>query len=359
MALCLSALMMPRPGIAQVEELKPEPPLVQQMLQEGWTKVAEGVLQRSGSEGAVETFTYGEEGTRWTARRLEARLAFLRDEHASHPSEELAGILQSLETALIETDENLKNGTAQAEVVSPDEMDNCTISYWATAVAKERTGSTAPGTEANATAYFHSNCGHLGNSYAYAYARATAGTVTTTKTQEDPKYNGSWVDSAASATAPGNLDCYSEAYGRTWSPGLNINYEVSQTNYACPDAPAPLTVSISGPTDVWLSDSYPCETVTWTASASGGTPGYTYQWYLGTSTTVVGTGSSFSKQYCYANERVDVTAKATDSAAVTAQATFTTWIYYEPSCGSNCACSTTGESSEPGTTAYPVVCPYQ
>ena len=74
-ALCLSLIMMARPSMAQVQELKPEPPLVRQMLQEGWTKVAEGVLQRTQEGGQTETFTYGEDGLRWTARRLEARLA--------------------------------------------------------------------------------------------------------------------------------------------------------------------------------------------------------------------------------------------------------------------------------------------
>ena len=327
-ALCLSIALSAGPGFAQAEEIKPEPELVRQMLQEGWIKVAEGVLQRT-EWGPVENFTYGEDGIRWTARKLEARLEFLEKEYESNPTEELAGVIESLEGQLIETNQALDTGMAQSEVVSPDELADCAISYGATAAADPETGSSAPGVKANATAYFHSDCGQIGNSWAFAYAKATAGTVLTTKSQEDPKYDGSWVDSAASANAPGGTDCYSEAYGRAWSPQLNINYEVSDTNYSC-SAASPVTASISGPTDVWLDSNHYCETVTWSASATGGSGAYSYKWYLGTGTIVVGTGSSWSRTYCQTNRRVDLRVVATDtsSPAKTDDATFTTWIHY-------------------------------
>lgn len=226
-ALCLSSAL-------SAQEIKPEPELVRQMLQEGWTKVAEGVLQRT--DGQVETFTYGEDGLRWTARKLEARLELLEKEYASNPTEELAGVIESLESQLSETDEVLASGAAAAEVVSPDELADCSVSHSATAAADPETNASAPGAKANATAYFHANCSQIGNSYAYAYARATQGTVTTIQIQEDPKNDSSWADSAASASAPGNADCFSEAYGRAWSPELNISYEVSDTNYSCSNA---------------------------------------------------------------------------------------------------------------------------
>jgi hypothetical protein len=340
--LCLSIAL-------SAQELKPEPELVRQMLQDGWTKVAEGVLQRA--DGQVETFTYGEEGLRWTARKLEARLEFLEKEYASNPTEKLAGIIENLKSQLVETDLAAKNGTAQQDVVSPDELMNCSISYWATGAADPETGST--GVKANATAYFHSNCGHIGSSYAYAYARATSGTVTTTKIQEDPRNNSSWVDSAASASAPGNYDCYSEAYGRTWSPQLNINYEVSDTNFSCPTPVEPVSVWIDGPTDVWLDNYSACKIVTWYANPSGGTPGYTYQWYLNGGTTVMGSGSSFSKKFCQANQRADVRVVVTDSGypAQSGEATFTTWVYFEQSCTSGCNCDQ--DPREPA-----MLCPY-
>ena len=327
-ALCLSIALSAGPGFAQAKEIKPEPELVRQMLQDGWTKVAEGMLQRA-EPGKVETFTYGEDGLRWTARRLEARLELLEKEYASHPTGELAGIIESLESQLIEADEVMTSGAAGAEVVSSEELMDCSISYGATAAADPESGPSAPGTKANATAYFHAGCGEIGSSYAYAYARAMAGTVMTTRSQEDPKSDSSWVDSAASASAPGSLDCFSEAYGRAWSPELSINYEVSDTNYSC-SATSPVTASISGPSDVWLDVNHTCETVTWSASATGGSGAYSYKWYLGTGTIVVGTRSSYSRTYCNTNKRVDVRVVATDTSSPVKSddATFTTWIHY-------------------------------
>jgi hypothetical protein len=89
--------------------------------------------------------------------------------------------------------------------------------------------------------------------------------------------------------------------------------------------PNPLTVSISGPDTVEVWSSTECVGITWTASVSGGTPGYTYSWYIGTSTTVQGTGSSLYKVYC-GPRSIDVTVSVSDSAANTGNATFNTRI---------------------------------
>ena len=352
--ICLAALVSARPGFSQqLQPLQNDPPLVIQMLQEGWDKVAEGVLQRTAGSGKVETFTYGEKGLRWTARQLDARLEFLENEYDAHPSTDLARVIASLKAGLIEVDQNLKGGVGQAEMPTGEDLDACTISYDALAAADGITNySQAPGTLASASASYSSNCGQIGNSYAYAYARATAGTVTTTKTQEDPKYNSTSVASAAAVSAPGGSDCYSEAYARAWSPTLNINYEVSDTNYNCPYAPPPLSVSISGPSYVYLDDYTYCTTVTWTASASGGVPGYSYAWYIGG--YYQGSGTSLSNTYCGTSERVDVSVAAYDSASQSASNSFTTWIYYEPSCSYGCGCLVDG-----GTNSYnmrPPIC---
>jgi hypothetical protein len=53
------------------------------------------------------------------------------------------------------------------------------------------------------------------------------------------------------------------------------------------------TVTINGPTYLGVDT---CTTYTWTASVSGGTSPYTYQWTW--NGTAVGTGSSYSRQYC-------------------------------------------------------------
>jgi hypothetical protein len=352
-ALFVSILLPTRASQAQqVQPLEPE--LVRQMLQEGWQKVADGVLQRTTDDAQTETFTYGEEGLHWTARRLETRLGFLQNEYNNHPSEDLARLIESLKAQLIDVDNSLKAGLGQAEMPTSDDLAACTISYDAQGTATYLTSS--QGTTANANASYSASCGQLGNTYAYAYARATAGTVTTTKTQEDPKYNGISLSSAAAASAPGSTDCYSEAYARAWSPALNIDYSVSQTNYSCPAPAPPFSVSISGPTDVYLDDYTPCQTVTWTATPNGGTPAYTYDWYIGG--TYQASGSSFSKRYCRTNASVTVTVQAHDSGSPIQYASnsFTTYFEYYQSCTSSCGCTlqSTPGTSDPDMT----VCPY-
>lgn len=358
-SLCLSIITMARPSMAQVLELKPEPPLVRQMLQEGWTRVADGVLQRNGEGGQTETFTYGEDGMRWTARRFETRLGFLQSEYDAHPSEDLARLIASLETQLIELDQNLKNGTAQAEIPSPNEITDCSINYGASAVPYYRTGADAPGTIANASANFSASCGQLGNTYAYAYARATAGTVMTAKSQEDPKLNGTALSSSASVSVPGGIDCYSEAYARAWSPALNINYEVgTYTNSSCPPAPQPVNAYIDGPYDVYYNDySNTCSYVTWTVYPSGGTPGFSYNWYI--NSVYQGSGNSLTKYYCQSNQRLDVRADVYDSAGQSTSAYFTTWLSYERSCTSYCGCPYPyAQSFESPSSPNRPICPY-
>jgi hypothetical protein len=336
-ALFVSILLPTRASYAQ--QLQPlEPELVRQMLQEGWQKVADGVLQRTTDDRQTETFTYGEDGLRWTARRLEARLGFLQNEYNSHPSADLAGIIENIKAQLIDVDQSLKAGLGQAEMPTGEDIAACTISYDAQASASALTSS--QGTAASAYANYSSTCGQLGNTYAYAYARATSGTLTTTHIQEDPKYNGTSLTSTGNVSSPGSTDCYSEAFARTWSPTLNIDYSVSQVNYSCPPPVSPFSVSASGPSDVYTDDYTPCQIVTWTATPSGGTSPYTYDWYIGG--TYQASGSSLSRKYCGFNGSVTVTVYAHDSSSPVqyANSSYTTYFQYYPSCSSNCGCNT-------------------
>jgi hypothetical protein len=102
--------------------------------------------------------------------------------------------------------------------------------------------------------------------------------------------------------------------------------EAAKTSTIDPPTP-PLATTISGPTQADLDYYTPCSTLTWTASSTGGTPGYTYTWYIGT--TQVGTGTSYSQSYCRTNTTVNVKVVAKDSANTTAQDTHTTVIYYD------------------------------
>ncbi|HEV2855152.1 MAG TPA: carbohydrate-binding protein [Thermoanaerobaculia bacterium] len=234
-AFCLMILCA-RSGSAQALAT-PEPEWVSRMLEEGWQKLQEGVLQRNPGEGRVETFTYGEEGLRFLAQSLEARVSSLDREYAVHPSPELGRILTTLKGELAQADTSL--GAAQPEPFGGSSLAaGCGPSLTAHAFADPLSGSQAPGVAANADASFQSSCGDLGNVYSYAYARATAGTTMTVRSQEDPRSNGTSLASAAAAGVGGPLDCYSEAYARAWSPALGLSYEASDTNFACP-GPSP------------------------------------------------------------------------------------------------------------------------
>jgi hypothetical protein len=326
-------------GMAQL--LVPQDPQwLLDMYEQGWQKVQEGVLQRSVGEGQIETFTYGEEGLRWTAESLKKRIVNLQHTYDQYPSQELADVLTSLRSQLGVAISQLTNG--QVEGPAPEQMENCDISYGAHANPTYLTGSAAPGVTASASAYFHNNCGYYGNTYAEVTVEAATGTVFTHKYQNDPKFGGTWLDSAASLSLSGSSQCKSSAYARAWNDNPSFGYEASLVeNYSCP-VPAPTTY-ISGPSDVSTDSFYPCADVTWTANPSGGTPGYTYNWYIGGA--YQGSGNQLTKQYCYTNTTVNVTVQVFDSGTPqqSAQASFSTNIYYfENYCYNNpytCECN--------------------
>jgi len=361
--ICLSMLTIARPGAAQLQPLNTEPELVSQMLQEGWQKVAEGVLQRNGEGSQVETFTYGEEGLRWTARRLEVRLSHFQSEYDAHPDPKLAAVIESVKNELVEVDQNLRGGAGQVEMVSPGEMSDCTISYGAHAYADPLNGNEGQGVKASADAYFHNNCGYLGNIYAYAYSKATQGTLTTIKLQEDPKNYSTWIDSAAASSAPGNTDCFSEAIARVSVPALGIsNYESYDANYECPVPVTQVSASIDGPYEVYLDSYYtPCQYVTWYAYASGGQPGYGYAWYINGS--YQGSGTSVTQYVCGPSRTINVQLTVNDSIGQIANAYFTTWVYYQNSCTSRCGCQQPypyyQQELEPNNSSPQIICPYE
>jgi hypothetical protein len=311
-------------GSAQaLQPLQPqEPAWLTQMYAEGWQKVQEGVLQRT-TGGQNETFTYGEEGLRYQVEKLKVQVNLLQQFYNQNPSPELGKAIDHLQNQIGIANARLSGG--QVESPATEQMDNCDISYGAHAYATFLTGAQAPGVSASADAYFHNNCGFQGNTYAYAYVQAASGTVFSTKTQEDPKY-GAWIDSAAQWTLSGSTNCSSSSYARAWSDSLNISYETSAQNSYCPVPPP--SVFISGTSNVYTDNYNPCQNATWTASVSGGTPGYTIYWYIGG--VYQGSGSQFTKQYCYTTTSETVTAMAYDSGSPqqSGQGSYTTNVYH-------------------------------
>jgi hypothetical protein len=327
-----------RAGFAQLQPLQPQDPdWLVRMYEDGWQKVQEGVLQRGEGGTQVETFTYGEEGLRWHVAQLEEKVSFLESLYNNQPDPDLADVIDHLRGEILASNARLESGDV-GEAFAGEQLDNCDISYGGHAYADPLGGSQAPGVTANASAYFHNNCGYVGDTFAHAYVQATTGTVSSTKTQDDPKYGGAWLDSAAQWSLGGSTGCYSEAYAAVNSSALNISYTTQDTNYICPIPPV---LTVSGPTDVYTNDyGTPCATVTWTASASDGTTPYsTINWYIGN--TYQGSGSSLSKTYCNSDYTLNVKATVSDSQGLSAEGNFTTHIYYEisdPCAYGGCSC---------------------
>jgi hypothetical protein len=347
-------------GTAQLLEPQ-DPQWLLDMYEQGWQKVQEGVLQRSAGEGQIETFTYGEEGLSWTAESLKKRIVNLQHTYDQHPSPELADALAVLRHQLGVAIARLSSG--QVEEPAAEQMENCDISYGAHANPGPLQGS--QGVTASASAYFHNNCGYLGNTYAEVLVEAATGTVFTHKFQNDPKTDGTWLDSAASLSLSGSTQCRSTAYARAWSYSLGISYEAGPfENYSCPPPPPPtLTASVSGPTNVYTDNYYPCADVTWTANVGGGTPGYSYNWYI--DGAYQGSGSQITKQYCYTNATVNVSLQVFDSGSPQQikSASLTTYISYTDNYCYNyprtCECNINYCQNNCGGGLRYEICPYQ
>ena len=349
-----------QPGTAQLLEPQ-EPQWLVEMYQQGWQKVQEGVLQRSAG-GQIETFTYGEEGLQWTVESLKRQVIALQQVYDQKPTPELAESLASLRNQLGAATNQLNSG--QVEAPSSTQMENCDFSMGAHVFVDWLRGNLSPGVTARADAYFRSSgCGFVGNTYANVTVEGNNGSVFTYKNQEDPKFGGSWLDSAVQLSLGVSSACKSTAYARAWSDSPSFGYEAQRIeNYNCPPYVAPFTVSISGPGSVYTDTYTPCQYATWTATPSGGTPGYAYYWYINGS--YQGTGSQLSLQYCYTNATLNVSVQAYDSSGPqqSASANFTTYVsYYEDYCYNNpytCECNSNYCNNCGGGIRPYEICPY-
>jgi hypothetical protein len=296
------------------------------MKAEGWKEITMGVYERQRGPGKVEHLGYGREGFAWTLADLTRQHDELLKEYQSYPSADLYKVIDRLSLKIADAGRELRNAKSLSSVSAAVTGPACSICYSATADAYPLSGTSAPGVGAIADASFNSSCGYSGDTYAYAYARATLGSTTTTHTVEDP-HTGTSVTSHASATASGTSNCSSTANSYAQSTALGISYSTSDSNTSCP-AP-PLSASISGPTSATVVG-YGSQTVTWSASVSGGTAPYSYSWTI--NSAGAGTVSSTSATYYGSNfatsQAVSVALTVTDANSQTATASFSTTIYY-------------------------------
>jgi hypothetical protein len=262
----------------------------------------------------------GPEGFAWMVKQLQAELGLLLDELRVRPTPKLRKTIRDhqAEIAKLQSYASALKGDYSGQAAA-----GCDFAYGAHADAYP----TRPtqGVRADADAYFNNTCGYVGDTYAYALARATLNGVETTVTQTHPN-SGTNVTSAVTASVAGNTSCYSYSTGRVTSFDLGISYQTADENFDCP---ANLTAVINGPTSVTIYNYY-CKTVTWTSTVSGGTPGFSYAWYI--DGYFAGSGSSLSRTYCGNNtnwtntENLSLT--VTDSAGWSASDTHVTYIYF-------------------------------
>lgn len=303
----------------------------EKLKKEGWNQIAAGVFQRNKGGKKRETLALGNEGAAWVRQDLEARLEFLSAEYAARPTPELWQVLtdlQRLQTSLGPIASVTARSSSQELEADPLGV-GCDVTYGSHADAYSL--NPGQGVGATANAYYTHNCGISGDTYAYVYAQATNGTTTTTYTQSDPD-SGTSISSSAAASLSGGEPCYSEAYSWVRFTGSSsFLLTASDSEDYCPVPSLSASVSVS-PSSVALTG-YNCQWITWTASPSGGAPGYSYYW-----TTTGTTGSSVSEYVCGYNYwdyySITHTVTVTDSASQTASASGTAYVSTEPS--NNC-----------------------
>ncbi|HKI02873.1 MAG TPA: PKD domain-containing protein [Thermoanaerobaculia bacterium] len=294
LALCLSLFGSTHLSLAQDFQESSDDTLAR-MQQEGWKIVKDGVLQRELVAGEIESFVFGVPGFTWKLQDLQKQLQNLQRVFKATPTPELRRAIASHRKEIANARKTLALARlSEASGETGIEKVSCTISFAYNASASYN--SSPQGTFGNASANFSSNCAFYGEVYAYAFAKTTVNGAPTTHTVTDGPRSGANVSASAYATVNGGPACESYAFGSMTSNSLNpSSYSMQSTNAAScpvPQNPAPVP-TINGPSYLGVTA---CTTYTWTASVSNGTAPFAYQWTW--NGTAVGTGSSYSRQYC-------------------------------------------------------------
>jgi hypothetical protein len=302
---------------------------------QGWHEVSKGVLERRSDGKAVETLAFGPVGMKRALADARSRHAALLQDYRTRPSADLARALSHLKSQIAELAKiSRAPGAASA---MPSVMSGCNV--WFGADAQAYPLGYTQGVGASGSAYFYNDCGASGS--VYAYASGSTNVFSDTHTNYPPA--GSNVAASAAISVGGGPACASVGYGSVTSSSFGgISYAAYQSNNTCP-AP-PLSASISGPSILTIFG-YDCDSATWYANVSGGTPPYYYSWTVNGGGA--GNGSSASETFCGSNtggsESVGVSLTVTDSSspAQSTNVSFTTTVRYRrenPCLGGNLIC---------------------
>lgn len=300
--------------------------LPDQLIAQGWQEVTPGLLQRQRPGQPVEILAFGPEGLTRALQEVRGRYGALLEIYKADPKPEIEQALGELQNQAIELEQTIAGLRTDSKLGSTENLCNFSFGCGADAYPLSYT----QGVGAHSSAYFYNDCSYNASVYAEAYGYTNGGGTGSFQWQSD---NGSNVSKSASISVGGSPTCYSSAYSYVSSSSLSLFYSCSDYNYDCPVPTTPPSVYISAPSYVYVYG-YNCETVTWYAVPSGGTPSYSYSWTVGGYSG--GTGSSTSMTYCGSgytyNDYVNVSVTVTDSASQQASAGFWTDIYYQGSC---------------------------
>ena len=228
-----------RPGLAGTWNAD-SADLFDRLEKEGWQTVQLGVMQRQLEGDTVETLGFGADGFRFKLQEMKAHLAYLRREHALHPSPELRSAIRAHRAEILRLQAALKRGTKAGKLESASDAlvatgTNCTANYDATAILPLNQG-----VGADASASFNNACGYVGEVYAHAHAKATTpANQVVSMTKSDPALGsfsaGVNVTSSALAAVNGVTDCYRYAYASVTSYDLELTYIQSASSSTCPN----------------------------------------------------------------------------------------------------------------------------
>ena len=293
LALCLALFGVVSPTLAQTDQKSGEDTLAQ-LQREGWKIVSDGLLQRELVPGEVESFAFGVPGFTWKVKDLQRQLQKLQAEFRANPTAELRKAIANHRKAIVNAKRALELARAAEALGEAADLSkvSCAINFSYNATGGPKTD--VQGVTTNASATFSGNCGFTGQVYAYAFAKAWYNGAETTQTVTDGPRSGASVSATASASRNGGSPCETYSYGEMVSYSLSpATWSKTATSASCPIVSNPPVATINGPTYLGVTA---CTTYTWTASVSGGTSPFTYQWTW--NGTAVGTGSSYSRSYC-------------------------------------------------------------
>jgi len=291
--------------------------------------------------GETEHFVFGVKGFTWKLNDLKMQYRRLEIAYRATPTTELKTAIANHRKEIGSTLRMIERArSAEQQGLTDLPKDSCTISFNYDAAASWKTN--VQGVWAEGKAGFGATCpGFTGEVYAYALAETTVNGGPYSKAVTDGPRSGANVTAYAYADANGVPSCHSYAYGSMTSSNLYpSSYSKAADNYLCPPPFTLLTVSItSGPTSIDLR-TVTCKSVTWGATASGGTGVYTsYTWTLDGYVYATTTTGSYTTSICRSDWGGGFTLGVTVKDSSNATASNSRWVsVFEPICSDPCIC---------------------